>query len=114
MLPDDADLTSPITVTAVIIPEATGNVYVINSVGYGTCGEAIDTHVDVHDIGGAKAIGVTVDVYNCIASVTLTVATLGDIMNVLFSRVASDVLDTVGDACGFAGWIVSYTRHVNQ
>lgn len=96
-----------ITFTAVVDPDANGNVYSRTGIYAGACSEDVDLGTNVP---GFSAVAVTAGENNCIVpNVQSNVwADPGDIQTLVYVRNASNVLDTVEDTVAFRGWIVSY------
>ncbi len=101
-----SDFVSGMTVTAVVYPLATGNIYSRNLADYGACGEAYNAH---SDSVGLAAVAVTWAEMECIQVVPLTNEAIGDIVHLTFRRDASNALDTINAGVDFPGWIVEYT-----
>ena len=99
------DFASGMTVTAVVIPFANGDVFSSNEATYGACTEAFNTHGDA---AGPAAVAVTT-VVNCIQEITLGNEAIGDIVNLEYDRDATNIGDTIGNLVWFSGWIVEYT-----
>jgi len=100
------DFVSGMTVTAVVIPLANGNVYSSNEAWYGTCGAAYNA---TNDVVVTAAVAVTNGNLNCIQPITLSAEAAGDIVSLEYIRTGDDILDTIGDTVYFNGWIVEYT-----
>jgi len=107
MVPED--FVSDMTVTVVIIPIGTGDVYSRNRIEYSACGEASSTHSDfIPGGGGLAAVAVTATERECIQEVTLANEAIGDLMSCLYQRDGTDILDTIGATVKLLGWIVEY------
>ena len=101
-----SDFASGMTVTAVVNPDASGNIYSSNTAEYGQCGEAHAAHSDTVVIA---AVAVTINLRNCIQPITLANEAIGDLVSLTFRRDATDPLDTIDDVAYLTGWIVEYT-----
>lgn len=102
------DFLSGLTVTSVLIPLGTGDIYAVLEIRYGACNEDFDIH---SEIGAYAAIAVVNgDRQNCILPVTPTtpVPAIGDIIHLEFRRKGDDVLDTIDQPCQFLGWLIDY------
>ena len=103
-----SDFGSAMTVTAVVISEATANAYVQQGANYGGCGQDYATHSN--GTGILQVVAVTKDFNNCILQFSLASAVVNDIVSLWFRREAIDALDTVNADCGLAGWVIEYQR----
>jgi hypothetical protein len=101
-----ADYVSDMTVEAVVYPFASANIYCSHEVYYGAVGESYSTHSAASAV---SAVAVTNAIYNEIKSLALANASIGDYAVVVFTRVATDPLDTINDTVYIRGFIVSYT-----
>lgn len=101
-----SDFSSTMTVKAVVIPLASGNMYALNQAKHGAVGEAWD----IHSVSlGATTAAVTSGQPNEELSLSLTNAAIGDYVGLYFYRYAAHTSDTVGTIVYFRGWLVSYT-----
>lgn len=100
------DYASGMTVQAVVYNTAPGNVYVLNSAAYGQCGEVWTTHSD--DSTWSVVALVPLFGRHCIASISMTNATAGDLVDVTLSRGGLSSSDTGGNLA-VLGWLVTYT-----
>jgi hypothetical protein len=101
-----ADFVSNMTVAAVVYPLANGNCYNQGSIQYGAAGQAYSTHSDAIALA---ATAVTANQYCVIRSTALSAEAIGDYVSLWFERDATNILDTVGNAVYFRGWLVTYT-----
>lgn len=99
-----ANYLSDLVVKGVVDPDATGNMLTENSAMYSHCGEAPLTHTNTTGWG---LIGVVTNIRNCIASISLASADIGDLVDLTFSRDGTG--DTIGNVVWFMGWLVEYT-----
>lgn len=103
VVPEDYD--SVMTVTAIVVPSASGDLYSQNYVSYGACGEGYQTHSDSE---GPDTVAVTLNQFNCIQEITLSTVAVGDIVLCQFWRDATDPSDTVEAIAYVPGWKVEY------
>lgn len=99
------DFVAGMTVKAVVVPSANGNIYGILGTGYGQCAESHEQHAND---SGYSAVAVTQDNNNCIQQVSLVNAAKGDILRITYRRDAVDALDTVDADVACTGFIVEY------
>lgn len=107
------DFISGMTVTAVVVALANGDVAVLQQetkVRYSQCDEAYATHTDCV---AACAVGVstytlTSGQRECIAEITMASPTVGDMAILEFNRQGGNAADTVNAVVGLHGWIVEY------
>lgn len=102
------DFVSTLTVRAVIIPAATGNIFGYFAANYGDCAELWDAHDDEYN-AAYQAVAVTINQRNCIMSFALANAGAGDMITLRFNRDAVDIADTINAAAYCPGFLVSYT-----
>jgi len=106
MVPED--FVSDMVVQTVIIPDATGNAMVYFGASYGACAQLWDTHFAEFNAVN-QAIAVTLNQRNCIMSTPLPNAAIGDMINFLTLRDATDPADSVNAIVYCPGWLVTYT-----
>lgn len=100
------DFVSGMTAVAVIIPGGTGNFYGANTAQYGACNAVYNTHTNAP----ANATeGVTQNHNECVRSLSIASAAIGDIVALTLLRRAENAQDTIDAAVSFFGWIVEYT-----
>jgi len=102
------DFISDMIVDAVIVPAATGDIYGLNTAIYGACTELRQTHASYSGGAAWTAVAVTVNRNNCIHTISMTNANVGDIVNMTYDRDGDDALDTVGAICYIPGWYIEY------
>lgn len=100
------DFLDDATITSVVNPGGTGNLYAENICRYGQCGTAYNTHTDGG--GGCTAEAVTQDFAECVHTLALSSAAVGDIVTVNYVRLAGNALDTVNADVAMLGWNVEY------
>lgn len=102
-----SDFSSDMSISAVVYPSATGNVYARNNVYYGAIGEAWNNHTDSN--GSHAAVGVTQYEREEILSLSLSSVAVGDHVLLEFDRNATSALDTINTDLSVLGWLVTYT-----
>jgi hypothetical protein len=103
-----SDFASSMSVQAVVrAVTSSGNLFARTEFQYGACGELDATHTD--DSGVTATTALVVATITCPYSVTLTNATVGDIVDCQFVRDAVDAQDTIDNLVYFKGWLVTYT-----
>lgn len=104
------DFISDMSVFAVVVPAGTGNVELLESdtrVRYGACGENFANHSV--DLGvGVSIIAVTQFERECIAELSMSNASAGDMATVQIYRNGNSVNDTIGGTIGVNGWRIEY------
>lgn len=93
------------TVTAVVTPDAGGNVWSTPVATYGGCGENFSAHIVTP---GASAKAVINGFNNCVDPLVLTGVEVGDLIRISWSRDGVAAGDTVGAAVNFTGWFIDY------
>lgn len=101
-----SDFVSGLTVTALVRSQISANVYCRNEAYYGADGEAYNIHTAT---SGYAAEAVVSNQNSELRSISLSSATIGDFISLLFTRDATNVLDTIGNNIYIAGWFVTYT-----
>lgn len=100
------DYYSDMTVTALVVSQATGNGYFWHNVQHRAIGEAYNTHsVTV----GNTAVALTINLVASVMSVSLPDAAVGDTASISFVRYADNALDTINNTVGIMGFLISYT-----
>ncbi len=100
------DFVSGLSITAMMISGATGNIYGNPFFGYGTPPESNSFHND--SIAYATAALTIDNLYEGFA-VALTDASVGDIVKCVFNRDATGGDDTITGTVNFIGWFATYT-----
>ena len=100
-----ADFLSGMAARVVVISTVTGNTWSTNGADYGACGEQYNNH---SASSGYVATAVTQDRNNCIQSISLTSAAVGDIVYFSWRRIGTHGSDTCTDVY-VPGWLISYT-----
>lgn len=100
-----SDFLSGATATAIILADASGNLYGRNEIYYAADGQAPNTH-QVNPAVAAVAVNTN---NNEVFQESLASLAAGDIIRLAFERQADNALDTVNAACYIAGWIFEYT-----
>lgn len=95
-----------LTLKAVVIAYANGNLYSENRTRYGKCGEAHNLHTANTGLAAEPCVQ---DQNTCVALTSLADAEVGDIIRVTYTRLAQNALDTINDHAKVAGWIVQCT-----
>lgn len=101
-----SDFVSGMTAKAIVNAWSAGNLYCGLEATYGAAGEAPSGHTHSFSVA---AVTVSADQWSEICSFSLSSAAIGDYVQLLFSRNAVDVLDTVDDWATVLGFLVSYT-----
>lgn len=96
---------SNMRVTAVVIPDGTGNLNASLSHSYAACGEDEFTHTDSL---GLTTYAVTNGTQSCIGEITLTNAAVGDIVRLKINRRADLAADTINASMRVVGWKIEY------
>jgi hypothetical protein len=94
------------TVKALVVPAASGDVYGTLEANYGAVGESPTLNTDTD---GPSAEAATISVWNEINSLSLATAAIGDHVEMMFSRNAAHASDTVNDWVSIMGFVVTYT-----
>lgn len=97
---------SDLTIQAVVIAYANGNVYSENRTRYGKCGELHNLYTANT---GLAAEACVVNENACVALTALAGAEVGDILRITYTRLAGNDLDSINDHAKVAGWIVQCT-----
>lgn len=100
------DFVSNMVVRAIVIPNATGNVYAQNYVFFGGIGENYQAN---NTFAGFSAVAVTINLNNAILQMNMTGAAAGDLASLFFQRQAGNASDTINDTVFIKGWLVEYT-----
>lgn len=103
------DFVSTLTVSAIVIPAASGNVVAAIDAKYSAVGELATTHSST---SGPSVIAVTLNQRNSILQISLGSAAKGDLVDVEFSRNGGSVGDTINNYVYIAGFLVSYTADI--
>lgn len=100
------DFASGLTVKALVVATASGNVYGAEDYDYGANGEIYTTHAGT---GAFAAEAVTLNFFHVVASLALAAAAVGDFVRIAYVRDATNILDTIGNIVMVLGWEISYT-----
>jgi hypothetical protein len=101
-----SDFVSGMTVSGVVVPGGTGNMYGFLSANYGADGELATTHTNTT---GLIAEAVTLNQISVVYPLSLASAAAGDYVQIRFERRSTDPLDTVTADIYCRGIMVSYT-----
>ncbi len=105
IVPDD--FSSGLTIKVVVYNAVvSANSYGQSGVVYGACGESLLMH---SNNGSLAADAITAANRNCIQSVSVANAVAGDMVDVRYTRTATDVLDTMGATVWVLGFVAEYT-----
>jgi hypothetical protein len=99
------DYVSGLTIKAVLGASGTGNLYCSHNSTSGANGEAWATHTNTT---GVVAVAVTSGLRAEVCTLTPGAVDINDYFELEFFRYGANVLDTVGDAVTFLGWVVTY------
>jgi len=103
------DYISNLSIKAICVPGATGDIYCLLETRSGQCSEDWATHIDQ---AGYNAITVTFHERSCIQEVLPGSITAGDLFSISFARDATNALDTISNfVCG-AGFLIEYLGKV--
>lgn len=97
---------SGLTITAVVVADASGNIYSENRTRYGKCGEAHNLRTANTGLAAEACVA---DENTCVASTALPDAEVGDIVRVTYTRLADQPEDTINNHANITGWIAQYT-----
>lgn len=102
------DFVSDLTITPFFWTQTPGDLYFRNVASAYADGEALNaneaTNIQAFTVGGGS-INRRVD----LTSLSVPAADVGDIVRVVFYRLAADPLDTIEDSPPFLGWRITYT-----
>lgn len=94
-----------LTITPVVYPGSSGNVYCWNLVQMGADGEDYNTHQEGDGGYGAQAVTASPS-WNFLSGNTLSNIAAGDIVRLTWIRDGTDASDTVNNYVRFIGWII--------
>jgi hypothetical protein len=100
------DYVSGLTVKAIIIPDASGNICYTSTADYGAVGENWFTHSENHPFDIAAVI---INQHNLVGTLSLVSLAVGDIVHLAFEREGADPSDTLSAPAYCSGWLVEYT-----
>lgn len=106
-VPSDFKANMTVRVVLSAVAGGGGNIYAQSETYYRQCGEIDLTHQDNTGALAAYAVSAPTTV-DCIMSVSMTNAAVGDIVDLRFRRDATDALDTINANVYFKGWLVEY------
>lgn len=101
-----SDFVSGLTVKAVVVADASGNIWSENRTRYGKCGEAHNVHTANTGLAAEACVA---DANTCVALTALAGAEVGDIVRITFTRLADQAEDTIDDHANITGWVAQYT-----
>jgi len=102
-----ADYASDMTSKAVIGSTISANIYGDNRYYAGECSEGHDTHSDATGYAATAIVGAAI-MQNCIQSLSVSSIGTSDIVQLVYYRDATDVLDTIDNIVYLLGWIIEY------